>query len=336
MMTRRKILIGASTLVAAPFVLQARFAKAAAMDWQFDPRDFGAKWDGAADDTAAINKAFDAARQVGGTLALPPGTGGFLAGGLNFTQTLGGRSVRVIGSGSAWGGSILKAIGSTGSYPHALDLCGAKGIKLQDFVVTTAPNVTALSGLFMASALGGYDLDMTLIDNLYVSGNFTAGALYAACHASSAYRACKFYNYNNGGQPAIFLSKTNGWNLGSNFAQVANRPQDYGVSDLTFDACEIHDMSDNPGSYATFLDGCSDIRFFGGNVSQNHGHTAYHLGVNNPTRVGFYGTSHYTDSGPAPSYVFEIPSGHTMTTVLRDQFSAAQFAIAEYSSGAHT
>ena len=56
--------------VCAGVVAVCRLAAAAAT---FDVRDFGAKGDGAAKDTAALQKAIDAAGQQGGTVLVPPG-----------------------------------------------------------------------------------------------------------------------------------------------------------------------------------------------------------------------------------------------------------------------
>lgn len=289
--------------------------------------DFGCLLNGS-DETVKIQACIDAAKAVGGTGWFPAGTAGFVPP-LNLTRANGGRAFAIRGAGSAWGGTIFQAVASGVGYNHLFDCLGAKGCLFENFVLTTGPlgnGLSAWSGMLMGSAPSGYDLDMTVVRNLYISGVFNAAGIYAAAHASSQYISVKVYNYNPGGQPAVFLTAGNGWGAQSNFAgSVAGT----GVSDLTFVGCEMHGMTNNSGAYGVYLDGCSDCRWFGGNISMNSGGLGYCLIVNNPTRCGFYGTSFYTDSGPAPAYVFNAPSGHTGTTIGRDIFSAAQYATGE-------
>ncbi len=286
------------------------------MNGYFNPIDYGAAWDGATDDTAALNAAAAAARAANGVLKLPPGTGCYIAGQFNTTGH-GSGSWAIEGTGSAWGSSTLKVIAAAG-WSHALDLSGFKGGRLENFTLTTAPGVVAWSGLFPANAAGQGGMDMLVARNLYVSGNFHAGALYPVDTASGAFYDCKFYNYNSSsGGPAAFFSAGNGWQAESNHQQVLN--DTHLVGDLAFFACEFHDFSGNPGSPgALLLDGCVNIPMFKPVISQRVGGNQLILCVNNPRECMFYSPAIYVDEGPQYRYTFACPSGHTATDVRRD------------------
>ena len=228
--------------------VNANFASiSTSLNYIFDVRYYGAKWDGVTDDATAIQTAINDASAVGGgTVLLPPGTGAF------GTELQVPAFVRLIGSG-LWI-TQLKALSSTmsgvnisGKYAQAADfflnapvgstgtgigVSGAQGVSLRNIQVSefitglsqaTSPNIEAFNILTTNSstnAFVGFSVDGRSGGNV-----------------SSVYRDCYAAGLQSGTPTALNAANAGkiGWHIYSSLA-------DGDCGDLYFFNCGISNV----------------------------------------------------------------------------------------------
>jgi hypothetical protein len=160
---------------------------------QLDPRQFGATGDGKTDDTAALQKALDAAGSSGGAVVLPPGV--YLTGELHLHQR-----TALIGT-PAWryssaGGSVLKL-----ASPDAfclLNLTDALGATVDGLSLDGGYLGKGVHGIATRRDKWGEHEDGFRIERTQV-GSFTGDGAHLECAWCFSVRHCEFYaNHGDG------------------------------------------------------------------------------------------------------------------------------------------
>ena len=183
--------------------------------------DFGAKWDGATDDTAACTAAVAALPSTGGIVLLPAGTGVVL----NWTITKGG--VTIIGQGNGWegqqGATRLMASNAATSSDDTIRFGGGSAIyggQIRDVYVTNAtPGGVTSAGRSISANQTGFravrcffsagiatppgNTISTVVNGVasdsWDSGGFFDCIIYGSCliaASSVRFERCYFYGNN--------------------------------------------------------------------------------------------------------------------------------------------
>ena len=272
----------------------------------FSVRLFGAAGDGEADDTAAVQRAIDAAKAVGGTAYLPPGR--YRVSSLNLTGCSG---LALRGAGTGLNGSVLLAWKSG---VDVLDLTGSMHLNLENFQLMHADNdVVQRTAILMAQVPGGRS-NAFHFENLYVTGRYSLATVYDYGCPSSDMLNCDFYNYFPDGEAAVMaFTRGNYAGATSAYAQVDEPSAAKGylnTSDWTVSACELHDLSTQGRKgtrsklTALRLDNTMQMRWVGGNISGEGGKLIHLTGRNH--HITFVGTTLYSEVGFPAGTVFHV------------------------------
>jgi hypothetical protein len=160
---------------------------------QFDPRQFGATGDGKTDDTAALQKALDAAGASGGAVMLPPGI--YLTSELHLHER-----TALIGT-PAWryssaGGSVLRL--ATPDAYCLLNLTEAFGATVEGIALDGAYLGKSVHGIATRRDKWGEHEDGFRIERTQV-GSFTGDGAHLECAWCFSVRHCEFYaNHGDG------------------------------------------------------------------------------------------------------------------------------------------
>lgn len=294
----------------------------------FSVQNFGAQGNDTADDTAAIQAAIDAARHPivapqGGIVFFPPGIYDITQ--LDLTNAQG-----VILQGSGVASTWLRP---TANVNAVLDLTGSLQVKLADFQLGPHKGdvTTPLCGILAAQVASGCSNALEL-DNLYVSGRYGLATFYNYGVPSSCANHVCFYNTNPAGGATLYFSLANPSKVPSNFTTVATGA--CSTSDWTFTGCEVHDFTglNITSAVGVRLDGATQMRWFGGNVSCLKNAQAYVRTENGAGHVLFAGTTFYTDEGPAPNFI--VFAAADISNIKLDGCQIASSAISSVFGGA--
>jgi hypothetical protein len=248
------------------------------------------------DDTVAIQAAITAVTASGGCVYLPSSK--YFVKRLNATGL--GRFCMV---GDTAPSSYLIANAAqdySGSAGHVLDLTGSGYVYLSGFSIGWQINgqyavAQPQSGIFM-SQIAGNPSNLININEVRVTGKYTAAAVYNNAVASSQIKDSQFFNFVSGAglnRAAVIMTASNVLSLTSAFQTVTAPGTD--CSDWTITGTEVHSFNNTTGSAAWF-DTCTDIRVLGSNWSA--GGAQYIRGTGTNARFAFYGTTFQTESDP--------------------------------------
>lgn len=265
----------------------------------FSVQNFGALGNDTADDTAAIQATIDAARHPsvapqGGVVFFPPGIYDITQ--LDLTNAQ-GLVLRGSGVASTW-------LRPTANVNAVLDLTGSLQIKVADLQIGPHKGdvTTPLCGILLGQVPSGCS-NAIQFENLYVSGRYGLGTFYNYGVPSSCANHVCFYNTNPAGGATLYFSLANPSKVPSQFTTIATGAQS--TSDWTFTGCEFHDFTglNITSAVAVRLDGATQMRFIGGNISCLKNAQTYVRLENGAAHVVFEGTTFYTDEGPAPNFI---------------------------------
>ena len=325
----KRMLVGlvSATVAGLPGSIGAVTRAAGAPEGWFSVRECGARGDGKADDTAAVQRAVGAAKAVGGTAYLPPGR--YRVSSLDMTGCSG---MALRGAGTGLNGSVLLA---SRSGVDVLDLSGSMHLNLESFQLAPADaSVVPRTAILMAQVPGGRS-NAFHFESLYVTGRYSLATVYDYGCPSSDMLNCDFYNYYTGGEAAVMaFTRGNYGKVSSAYCKVDQPAPEKGylnTSDWTITACELHDLS-TQGEKGTRskltalrLDNTMQMRWVGGNISGEGGKLIHLTGHNH--HVTFIGTTLYSEVGFPAGSVFEVSGTLEALSVTGCVMQAAAAAI---------
>ena len=263
-------------------------------DGIYNVKDFGARGNGASDDTAAIQATIDrASAGGGGRVWVPPGR--YPVASLNLTNRHG---IGLVGAGALT--TDLIAIKNDA---HIIDMTGGMYLRLEDFSISTGEVTPAAALLIGQNAT--WSGNANHFSGLYISGKYRVATVYIHGSASSDMINCDLYNYQPTDAPVVILTGNNIAGVKSKFAQTMETAGP--ASDWTFTACEMHSfaagMSGGSSKAPTVLiNDASQLRWIGGNISGS-GPEFVRI-VNSGNWLIFQGTTFYSDNGTPASAAF--------------------------------
>jgi len=220
----RSALFGGAAALLAPDMTAA--STEASAQTQLDARQFGAKGDGKTDDTAALQKALDAAGAVGGAVVLSPGV--YVTGELHL------RERTALAGTPAWrysssGGSTLR-LGSADAF-CLLNLTEAYGATVDGISLEGGDLGKGVHGLATRREKWGEHEDCFRIERCQVA-KFTGDGAHLECAWCFSVRSCEFYGNKGDG---LMLRGWDGflmdnWFSGNGRAGFAARQQNASVT----------------------------------------------------------------------------------------------------------
>lgn len=165
-------------------------------------RAFGAKGDGTADDTAAINAAIAAARALptGGEVYLPPGT--YKVSEINLTTATSDfvRSVKLHGAGRNLTRIVPAAAGGV-----LLNMMGMNQAHVEGLTIDSSA-FASQAGIFVARTTTSANANNNQFRDVFVTGSFTKAAVVLNGSESSRWFNCRFENTNVAANHCCFWS----------------------------------------------------------------------------------------------------------------------------------
>lgn len=284
----------------------------------FDVRQYGARGNGIANDTAAIQAAINAARAIagpscGGTgvasgqVFLPPGS--YVVSTLNMTNSCG---LQLIGSGS-WSTFIYGAAQSV-SRP-IIDMTACRSCAVKQLLVRghTAvggvPAVIPTVGILLAESAALGDCTANHIEHAGTLGYFTRVAVYIFGCTDNFFEHSGIQLWGGGALVVLGIDANNTLAITSPYMTLATGPRPSG--DQTFIQQEVHDLTfiSTPSPSAVvgiLLNSAYAVRFFGGNNggSQNSSNAQVYFGGTGNRNITFSNMQFYSDDGTPAVNVF--------------------------------
>ncbi len=282
----------------------------------FNVREFGAKGDGATDDTAAIQEAIDRVRRQGGEVYFPVGT--YSISSLNLTRIHTGVVLRGAGTGH----QASRLIPNKDDV-HLLDFSGSCQLNMENLQIGHYPqlgqqgsfreDIPVPKTAILLAQVPGYESNAFHFEDLQVTGKYHVATFYCYGVPSSTMLNCDFFNYQDEeGAAVVAFTRDNYAELRSDYTNVFTGA--YGgfagtnTSDWTLTGVEIHQMSGvwNHGGRTKVtplrLDTTMQMRWIGGNVSGEGPQSVHFVGSN--MWINFIGTTFYSDFPPVPEVLF--------------------------------
>lgn len=232
----------------------------------YDVLAFGADRTGAADSTAAVQKAIDIVKGLthGGTVLFPAGAysvssldlGNPLVNDFKPTITLQGAGMRA-----------TRILGNTND-KIVVDALGRNFLRLEKLTIGTAPGITAKAGLLLARSAdlpagpGTGSCNNGQFTQLNIEGVFSEAALVAIASESNRWFGCRFENQaTTGARRNFWTSGFNGLGITSELGTIDNTPASAVNTDNRMFGCEFYNTRD--GCSPVVISRSASYHFFG-------------------------------------------------------------------------
>ncbi len=204
---------------------------------------------------------------------------------------------------------------------HVFDLTGSSFVTLSRFQIGSYQTLAQpTTGIFIAQVASGVSTRL-MIDEVYVTGQYSVAALYDYGVPSWRVIGSDFYNYfpGAGTQDVIRLTGTNQATLSSSFATVTSGTKS--TSDIHFFNTEMHKFAGaSANNDCVMLDTVNNIGWYGGVISGGCVEYVQFLGAN--TNVSWLNTTFETESQPVtPTNAFLLANASTLNGVSTTQSS---------------
>lgn len=250
----------------------------------YNVRDYGAVGDGVTDDTAAIQRAVNAARTTGGTLIFPFGRY-LVTGPLDFTFGAGSVAtlrhpitVRFESNTSAGNDPSSAAIiaNHTG---HVFDCAGSYDLVFENVNITTdlGSGVVAKTGWFFSRNAALSSAGKHTLNNCKAYGSFANGVVYSYASEENDYISCRFYNITSGGRVYV-ITQANIAALTSSFIAIGTGPLSNTVVNILGGSAQAFCLNGK----VVYLEGARGVHvdgtfMFSGDNTTNTGHSLVYV-----------------------------------------------------------
>jgi hypothetical protein len=259
----------------------------------FNIKTYGALGDGINNDTTAVQAAVNAAIAAGGGVVYAP-KGTYLINQVNLTSA---SNCTILGDG--WNVSKFQPSSSftySSSGGHVFDCTGALNITFRGFQVGSFNQGASPQTAFFLAQTSSAPSNAFHFDGTYVTGSYEQATLYVYGVPSWDAINADWYNYRSsaGNRPVLVLTNSNTFGLTSTNAVISTSTA-MSCSDITFVGCEFHKFAGlGANNGVVLLDGATDIRFNGGNITG--GAASYVVVTGVCKRILFSGPTFETES----------------------------------------
>lgn len=246
------------------------------------------------DNTVAIQAAIDAAIAAGGMVYVPKGI--YMTQPLDLTDSTGWSLV-----GDGVNSSKIYALPHStawGTSGHVLDMTGTHDMTIKNIQIGAYNSITeattAIACMQTAANLG----NAIGMEDVYITGSYTASAMYVYGVPSSSMVRCKIYNYKTSSSAEVLCYTTDNsvHSLTSSFATVSSST--FSTSDWNHFDTELHRFGGNTTNCVLYLHAVTSIRFYGGVISGGSNHYVKTTGACGT--IIFSGTTFETEGEPTP------------------------------------